>query len=339
MNHTDFSKLLSAGTIPTLLLFEGEEAYLKRKALDALRSAVLPAGFEELNETVLTAPGADEIISAAETLPFMADRRLIIVRDERSLAGRGEAEQKLLDYFPKIPDSAVLLFWTSQKPDGRKKLYTAIKKAGGIVTFSPLKDRELTSFVISGFRDLGKKCDERTAEYLVFTCGSDCNQLLMEIGKISSYRAGSDQVTADDVTLLATPSIECTVFQMVDSVVSRQHVRTLSLLSSLLLTGVDRLYILSMLLRQFRLLQHIKIMQYEKCGQDYMRSALGVPAFAFSQYLRQASFYTGGQLKRAVRTCLETEYAIKSGRLNQDGAVEAVILKALNSFESASGNS
>ena len=160
MNHTDFNALLQKNAVPSVLLFEGEEEYLKQKALTDLRAALLPAGMEELNETALTAPAADEIIAAAETLPFMADRRLVIVREEKSLSGRGEADEKLLDYLPRVPPTAVLLFFCREKPDGRKKLYSAVKKLNGIVTFAPLKDRELTSFVTAAFREQGKECDE-----------------------------------------------------------------------------------------------------------------------------------------------------------------------------------
>ena len=87
---------------------------------------------------------------------------------------------------------------------------------------------------------------------------------------------------------------------------------------------------LSMLLRQFRLLQHIKIMQYEKRSQAEIRSALGVPPFAADQYVRQAAGWTNGQVKKAVNVCFDTEYGVKSGRLSQDGALEAVMLKILN---------
>jgi DNA polymerase-3 subunit delta len=117
---------------------------------------------------------------------------------------------------------------------------------------------------------------------------------------------------------------------MIDAVVTGQKSRAFTLLRNQLLSGTDRMAILSMLLRQYRLLQHIKIMQYEKKGGDFIRSALGVPPFAVDQYIRQASGYTGGQIKSAVRICFDTEYALKSGRMSQDGAVETVVLKLLN---------
>ena len=330
MDRKDFDRALSLNQIPSLLLFEGDEEYLKQSALSALRKKLLPEGFEDLNESMLDAPETDQLIAASETLPFMADRRLVVVRDHPALVGRAEADERLANYLASVPPSTVLLFYCTKKPDGRKKLYTAVKKKNGVVTFSAMRDRELTSFVTSAFKDLGRECDERTADFLIFTCGSDAGQLMSEIGKIASHSAAGTPVHPDEVRTLATPSTECTVFQMVDAVVSGQNERAFRLMRNQLLNGTDRLYMLSMLLRQFRLLQHIRIMQYEKMSRDAIRSALGVPPFAADQYIRQASMYTNGQIKKAVAVCFDTEYAVKSGRMNQEGSLESVMLKLLN---------
>ena len=325
MDRKDFSRALSQHSLPQVLLFEGEEEHLKQEALAELRHAVLPEGMETLNETILEDPSAD-----VETQPFMADKRLIIVRDFPALMGRSEADEKLISYLPSVPETSFLLFYCTGKPDGRKKLYNAVKKLSGIVTFSPLRGTELTRFVVSSFQEAGKECDDRTAEYLIFTVGSDAGLLRNEIQKLASFSTERSRVLVEDVSALATPSTECTVFQMIDAVVTGQKSRAFTLLRNQLLSGTDRMAILSMLLRQYRLLQHIKIMQYEKRGSDFIRSALGVPPFAVDQYIRQASGYTGGQIKSAVRICFDTEYALKSGRMSQDGAVETVVLKLLN---------
>ena len=329
MDRKDFERLLLQNALPSVLLFEGEEERLKQEALAALRSALLPAGMEALNETVLDAPETDRLIADAETQPFMADRRLVVVRDFPALTGRSEADEKLVSWLPSVPESTVLLFYCSGKPDGRKKLYGTVKKLGGVVVFSQLRDRELTLFVTSAFKDLGKECDERTADFLIFTCGSDTSRLLTEIAKIASHAGENVTIHPDEVRQLATPSTECTVFQMVDAVVAGQNDRAFLLMRNQLLAGTDRLYMLSMLLRQFRLLQHIRIMQYEKCTRDTIRANLGVAPFAVDQYVRQASMYTNAQIKKAVKICFDTEYAVKSGRLNQEGSLEAVMLKLL----------
>ena len=329
MDRKDFYQALSQGSLPSVLIFEGEEEQLKQSALAELRRRLLPEGMEALNETVLEAPLTDQLIAAAETQPFMADRRLIIVRDHPSLTGRAEADDRLLAYLPSIPSFSLLLFYCTGKPDGRKKLYASVKKTGGVVTFASLKGAELTRFVTDAFKKAGKECDERTAEFLIFTVGDDAGLLTNEIQKIADYTGDRPAVLSSDVSALATPSTECTVFQMVDAVVTGQRNRAFTLLRNQLLNGTDRMAILAMLLRQYRLLQHIKIMQYEKCGGDYIRTALGVPPFAVEQYLRQAAGYTGGQVRNAVRICFDMEYAVKSGRIQQEGAVESVIIRLL----------
>ena len=110
MDRKDFEKALAAGSLPSVLLFEGEEEQMKQDALSALRKALLPAGMEEMNEMVLDNPETDQVIAAAETLPFLADRRLVILRDHPAVTGRGEADDRLVSYLPSVPSSAVLLF-------------------------------------------------------------------------------------------------------------------------------------------------------------------------------------------------------------------------------------
>lgn len=329
MDRDTFARRLARKELPSVLLFDGPEEYLKQQALSDLRKALLPAGLEELNETLLEDPETDAIIAAAETLPLMADRRLILLRDYPPLVGRAEADQRLIDYLPSVPASSVLLFYCVQKTDARKKLYAAIKKMDGVVSFQPLKDLALTSFVVRAFQSQGRACDERTADLLIFISGGDTARLLSEVAKIAALHPEEPSVSPEDVKALAVPSIESRIFSLTDAVVAGQNGKAFSLLRSLLLSGEDRIGILAMLLRQYRLLQHVKIMQYEKRGNDFIRQSLGVPAFAAGQYIRQAASYTGSQVKEAVRLCLAADEDFKTGRLNPEGGLETVMLKLL----------
>lgn len=92
-------------------------------------------------------PSAGEIIAACETLPFASDKRLVVVRELNGTTGRSEAEERLVSYIPKVPDSCVLVIYVRGKADGRKKLYSAVKKKGGIVSFEPLGDAELNGWI------------------------------------------------------------------------------------------------------------------------------------------------------------------------------------------------
>lgn len=329
MNRKEFTQQIKAGTVQGAYLFEGVEENIKLAALQALRKALLPEGMEELNESLMDAPTTEAIIAACETLPFMAEKRLIIVRDHPALTGRAEADEHLIEYLPHVPESAVLVFLCLGKPDGRKRLYGAVKKHGHIVSFDPLKDQELNAWVIKTFAAMGKSVDPATASLLVFTVGTDTALLRQEIEKLAAFAGERDTVTEADVHSVATRSAECTVFEMVDAVVAGQQGTAFGLLRDMLASGNDRVYILAMLLRQYRLMQHIKIMQFEKLPTKEIQNRLGMPPFAAERCMRQARGYTGGQIKRGVQICLDTEYRIKSGQLNQEGAVEAAMLALL----------
>ena len=327
MDRKEFAQLLKAGKVQGAYLFEGVEENIKAATLQSLRKALLPEGMEELNESLMDAPETSAIIAACETLPFLADKRLVVVREHPSLTGRADADEKLLSYIPEVPDSAVLVFLCRGKADARKKLYTAIKKLGGIVTFAQMTDAELNSWIVKAFAELGKSVSPQTASVLAFTVGSDTALLRREIEKLAALTGERDTVTEEDVHQIATRSVECTVFEMVDAVVAGQTAKAFQLLRDMLTTGSDRLGILAMLLRQFRLMQHIKIMQYEKLSPADIKQRLGIAPFAADRCMRQAAGYTGGQVKRAVNICLNTEYQVKSGQRNQEGALEAAMLE------------
>ncbi|MDO4483239.1 MAG: DNA polymerase III subunit delta [Clostridia bacterium] len=327
MNHRELQQAIAAGKIGRLYLLDGTEENLKDEALQLLRKQVLQEGLEDLNEAVMDNPPTDQIIAAAETLPFIADRRLVIVRDLQCLTGRGETDDRLKDYMAHVPDTTVLVFFTRGKANGTKALYKQIKKHGQIVTFEKLKGAELTRWIVEEFRKNGKTCSNQVADRLSFTTGTDTGLLTAEIAKISSMADDRDNVDPEDIDRMATRSIECTVFEMVDAVVAGQQSRAFRLMRDMVTAGEDRLGILAMLLRQYRMLQHVKIMQYEKKSVQAMQQSLAVAPFVMERYLRQAKSYTGGQVKRAVDICLDTEYRVKSGRMNQEGSLEAAMLK------------
>ena len=186
MNHTAFFDALRAGQIQSCYLFEGAEEYIKQQAFKQLCAKLLPAGLEQMNLTELIDPEADELIAAAETLPFMGERRVVAVREcALLLSGRkAEDERKLeaiADYVGRLPPTVCLVFYVKGKADGRKKLYGLLKKQNAIVDFSPMNDMECAGWARKAMRRMGKELDGETAGYLVFTVGRDAALLRQEM--------------------------------------------------------------------------------------------------------------------------------------------------------------
>lgn len=327
MDYKEFFAQVKAGGLRGAYLFEGTEEYVKASALAAVEKALLPPGMEQLNEAVLDNPAADALIAAAETLPFLADKRLVVARELSAFTGRGEGDDRLGEYLARIPESCVLILYVQGKADARKKLYQAVKKHGTVVSFQPMDEAELNRWLVRTAKGMGKGLSLGDAAYLAFLVGSDAATLKTELEKLAALTGERAEITRADMDAICSRTMECTVFEMVDAVVAGQEGRAFGLLRDMLTGGSDRIGILAMLLRQYRLMQHVKIMQYEKKTPQQIKQNLGIAPFAAERCIRQAAAYTGGEVKQAVELCLDTEYRIKSGQLNQEGALEAAMLE------------
>ena len=327
MDAKAFFDQVKAGQLQGAYLFEGPEEYVKAAALRAAEQALLPPGLEQLNEAVLDNPAADALIAAVETLPFLAEKRLIVVRELAALTGRGEGDDRLIAYLSRIPAASVVIFYVQGKADARKKLYQALKKHGQLVSFAPMDERALQSWIVRTLQGMGKAISPGDAAFLAFTVGSDASTLHREMEKLAALVGERPAVDRADIQAICTRSLECTVFETVDAVVAGQQARALTLLHDMLASGSDRLGILAMLLRQYRLIFFVKVMQQEKLPPAEIKKRLGLPGFAAERTLRQAAAYTGYQARRAMEACLRAEYQVKSGAWNQVGALEGCILQ------------
>lgn len=332
MNHTAFFDLVKKGPIGDAYLMEGPEEYIKQQALERLKEKLLPAGLEEMNLTELNDPDADALIAAAETLPFMGEKRLVVVRECSLLTAGKKAEDEkkvaaISDYVGHISPSTCLVFYVKGKADGRKKLYTLLKKKNAIVDFSPMSDAECAGWAAKTMQRMGKQLNRDCAEKLVFTVGRDAALLKQEMEKLAAYLSGREEVTPEDIEAVCTRSSEYTVFQMVDAQVAGNNGQTFALLRDLLRAGEDRIMVLAMLLRQYRILYHMRCMLDEKTPQQSQAQLLGIPPFAVGRTQQQARRFSREQLKQAYDMLLEYEQGIKSGRLPQDACAENALLK------------
>ena len=156
MDYKEFFAQVKAGSLRGAYLFEGTEEYVKASALAAVEKAMLPPGMEQLNEAVLDNPATDALIAAAETLPFLADKRLVVARELSAFTGRGEGDDRLGEYLARIPESCVLILYVQGKADARKKLYQAVKKHGTVVSFQPMDEAELNRWLARTAKGMGK---------------------------------------------------------------------------------------------------------------------------------------------------------------------------------------
>lgn len=293
---------LRTGRVRGVYLLHGQEENLEAEALAGIRRAVLGDGMAELNESVLTNPDAEELISACETMPFLSERRLVLVRDADGFSGAKNAAEGIVEYLDRVPDSCVLVFLVTGTADSRKALPKKIALCGHAVNFEVLKNSpEVGRWVCDAFAQQGKRCAPSVASQLIFLSGDDTSRLRGEVGKISAYVGQREEITSADVLACASRTAEYRVFDLTESAAAGRDAQALQQLRALQRDGADDLYLLAMLLRQYRQLQQVKVLEYSKTPRQEWGKRLGIGSdYALNRLIQQASQMSASLPRKAV---------------------------------------
>lgn len=329
MTHHAFIASLKHDAIAPVYLFQGEEEYGKARALEALQKKLLPVGLEALNETVLENPGADAVITASLTLPMMSEKRLVIVRECNLLlsakaANEADDAERLTQYVSNPMETTCLVFYCKAMPDARKKLVQSLKKTAVVIQFDALSDVDLSQWMKAQIQP--QMISPRNAMLLAFTAGDDLQTLSVEIAKLTAYAGARNEITKEDIEAVVTPSLTCTVFQLVDMLVQGKEAEAFRLLASMLEKGQSRISILAMVARQYRNLLQFLMLYNQRLPEQQIQKSLGLPVFAVRKLSQQARNESIQSLRKKLDLCVDTDFAIKRGKMRDDVALDRVIL-------------
>ena len=307
---------------PAYLLY-GEERYLKRQYRDKLKAA-LCAPDDNMNNHFYEGKNVSvgEIIDLAETLPFLAQRRVIFMDNSGLFKSGGE---QMAEYLGAQNESTVLIF-TESEVDKRSKLFKALQAKGCAVEFAAQDENTLKRWVAGTLGKEGKKITESTAELFLNKTGTDMENIYMEMEKLICYCMDRDVVEPRDVEAVCTTRVSNHIFDMVTAIAEKRQKDALELYYDLLTLKEPPMRILVLIARQCNLLLQAKAMKDKGASNKEIASGLGVPPFAVGKYLSQASRFKSTVLRRALSRCVEAEEAVKTGRMNDVMSVEILIV-------------
>ncbi len=313
----------SGGIQPVYLLF-GEESYLKRQYAQKLRQALAGTG-DTINASFYEGkdinPGA--VIDLAETLPFFAERRLIMLENSGLFKN---ASEELADYMKHIAKTACFVF-VEDEVDKRGKMYKAVKNAGRAVEFPRQAGEVLTRWVLARLKREDKKITRPVLQLFLEKTGSDMEYIDKELEKLFCYTLGREVILSEDVEAVCVSQTTGKIFEMVDKIAARQQKQALELYYGLLALKEPPMRILFLVARQFQILLQVKDLQKRGCQNKLIASKVKIPEFAVRKHLAQAKGFTEGLLMQAVEDCVQAEEDVKTGGMNDRMAVELLIVK------------
>lgn len=336
MSYREIMQEIKKGIIHPVYVLFGTEQLLIREAVEAIEQAVNPG--DSLNtlrfhcdETPIQAA-----VQEAETLPFLSDKRLVIVQNASLFTGAKPSRNDhdpdaLLRYLENpSPTSTLVLTVYTDKLDDRKKITKAAQKNGKVAAFLPLKEQELRDWILQRTRNLGVSITSDAIARLILTCGSNLTFLSTELDKMSLYAADAGTIDEDAVNLLASRTLEQDIFVFVDEVVRLRTEKAMRLMGDLLKGKQSPIYLMFMITRQIRIMLQVKIQSAKGLSVQQIAQQIGVHPYACKIAGEQAKKYSRPQLETLLGKLAELDYKTKTGKIEDRQALEMFLLSMAN---------
>ena len=300
------------------------------RLLNGFRAKIMVEGLEDFNLDRFDARenvDVERITQTARTLPMMAPKRMVIVRNAEALFGRSKDALKPLIQYIEDPDpSSCLILQAMNRVKKNGQLYKRIQKHGCVYEAAALKIRELRPWILHRMKGMSRQISRDACDYLVEAVGQDLAHLESALERLCLFVPEPQTVELEHAEATIVSTRTRTVWELVDAVADRNAARALSRAHQLLAQGNAPLQLLALVIRQFRQLL---------MGCDVLRQGgpLGaaakqaqVPPFREKQFGEQLKRYSWDELRAALHRLQQTDTQLKSSKLSHSLIFEAMIL-------------
>ena len=317
---------IKSGEFKNVYLLCGEEDYLRKQYRDKLRDALIN-GSDDMNYAYFEGKdiSVSEVIDFSETMPFLADRRVVFI--ENSGWFKSSAED-MAAYLGRQCDTTVICFIEAET-DKRSKLYKAIEKHGYIAAFSKQDEATLVKWIASKIKSEGKQITREDVAYFIDKTGPEMENMSTELEKLFCYTLGKDVITRQDIEDICTTKLESHIFAMIDAIADNRQNVALDKYYELLAMKEAPLYILYMIARHCNNLLITKDLRLKGLNAGAIAEKTKQRDFVVKKQVNQASRFSLDELKAAVEQCVKAEADVKMGLMNDRLAVEMLILSVL----------
>ncbi|MDR3091894.1 MAG: DNA polymerase III subunit delta [Clostridiales bacterium] len=325
MSLKEIRETLKRGAAAPLYLFYGAENYLKELYLSRILDAVLPDKTQRLMNYDRIREGGvlTGFINKCESAPFMAERRLVAVKNSGFFEKASADAEKCAAYAENMPPGVTVVF-IEEKADKRLKTYKTFLKAAVCADCKTPPAAELANWAARTAAGLGSPMSRETADYFVCAAPRGMDALSAEIMKLAGYASGAE-ITKGDIDALTPRTAESRVFELTEALSAGDGARALTLFGDMMALKESPVMVIALIERQFRIMLACK-----SGGGSGASSALGLPPFAVRSAEKSAGRFSEERLKQALRDCLRLDEAVKSGRLDGEAGAEALIAQYSN---------
>jgi DNA polymerase III subunit delta len=311
-----------------IIFIYGEDTYSSKEKLKALKdkftkevdsSGLNLAEFDGAKVTL------EDFKQAVTAQPFMAKKRMVVVRN--LLASKRPADLYAdLQEFLKREQDTIMIFW-EQSPEKKLGFFKFLKSAKYSYELKPLEPASLTRWIKKRADEAKVSIEPGAISVLGAWVGNDLWRLSHELEKLAAYKAGS-KILKEDVEELVEGDTTASIFEITDAVAVGNKPKALKLINQELARGMNELYLLTMLVRQFRILYMLREAQDAgRANQQELSRELGLHPFVVKKSLPQAKRYSIEQLKNIYGKLLDIDLKLKTTSLKPELLFDLLVVE------------
>lgn len=301
-----------------LVTLTGNNAYALQQELRRLTAAFVAEhtdmGLEKFDGEELDPKRLPSIVQA---LPFLAAKRMVVLRAPSAQKAVAEGLEKLLGDVPDTTDLIII----EPSLDKRTSYYKALQKKTELRVFAELDERALATWLVGQAKATGAKLSTADASYLVHRVGTNQAMLANELAKLISYNPAISRATIDDMT---DPMPQSSVFDLLDAALAGNTPKVLGLYREQRQQKVEPLAILAMLAWQLHILAVIKAAG-PRSPQD-IASQAKISPYVVRKSSTAARNLSLPHLKQLVSDAYRLDLRLKSQPIDPDDALQQFLI-------------
>ena len=323
MTVQELKTSVAEGNIKNVYLFYGEEEYLIKMYISQIKNAVItnPA-LEDLNYSVFEKFNKDEFEDAVNTLPAFADKKLIVFNETGVFKDPGKADKEYLESaIPELGDHVTVIFRETAIDSRLKKLTGAVEKSGAIVKFDYMTEKQLKSWINVMTSKQGKRISIPNMEYLLSCVGTSMSAIENEVKKLCSF-AEKEIISKEDIDDIVTKSLENRVFQLSDSIISKNTEKALQIINELRLLKEEPIKTAALVSKNLCDIYKVKTAS----PQNLTPQKLGMHPYAIKT--NSKSSVSKNFISKLIHMLADTDEKMKSSPLDSWTLLEHFVTKA-----------
>lgn len=327
-------KSIESEKFSPLYFFYGDEPYLISQAVQYLKVCALHGGAADFNFNSYFAGDVEmsQVRDEVETLPMMAPRRVVLLREVHDLSDKEWAELEPL--FESPVDSSVFVL-VGGKVDKRKRFFKHLIEQAVNVEFKKPFENQVPGWIRHICKAHSLTISDEAVQLLHRLVGNQLTEIESEIKKLQEFVAGKEgHVELEDVAQVVSKKREESVFDLTDSIASGDKVNSLVQLVQLLDQGQNEIGIVHLVARHMRILLMIKQGIEQGLAGQRLATFAQVPSYYLQDYVKQAREWSVKKLESSLLVLAETDRALKSSPLSAHIWLENLVLKTCSLHQS-----